>query len=162
MDEFTPNMFMQNLLASHALTGALFNAYTSKPLGYTALEDVAESAAMILIEGPERHGGKDYWFSADALTPGHVAETLTVATGRKFTSAVRGDGSFQIDAAQSGSVFEPAYAKGELEFFRYVEDGRMVYAENCKRRYKGDSRSRAIGAEGMGNNVRQRVTGDCE
>src|SRR6267154_4833884 len=42
-----PNMFMQNLLTYHAVTGAMFNAYTSKPLGYTALEDVAESAAVI-------------------------------------------------------------------------------------------------------------------
>src|SRR5882762_8511074 len=64
-----PNMFMQNLLTYHAVTGALFNAYASKPLGYTALEDVAESAAVILMEGPERHSGKDYWFSADSLTP---------------------------------------------------------------------------------------------
>src|SRR6267142_775691 len=47
-----PNMFMQNLLTYHAVTGALFNAYASKPLGYTALEDVAESAAAILMEGP--------------------------------------------------------------------------------------------------------------
>ena len=54
-----PNMFMQNLLTYHAVTGALFNAYTSKPLGYTELEDVAKSAAMILMEGPERHSGKD-------------------------------------------------------------------------------------------------------
>jgi len=127
-----PNMFMQNLLTYHAVTGALFSAYTSKPLGYTALEDVAESAAMILMEGPQRHIGKDYWFSADILTPDEVAETLTVATGRKFTSVVRGDGSFQIDAAQPGSVFEPAYAKGRLEFFRYVEDGRMAYAGSVR------------------------------
>ena len=127
-----PNMFMQNLLTYHAVTGALFNAYTSKPLGYTALEDVAESAAVILMEGPERHSGKDYWFSADSLTPEQVAETLTVATGRKFTSAVRGDGGFQSDAAQPGSVFETAYAKGGLEFFRYVEDGRMAYAGSVK------------------------------
>jgi len=127
-----PNMFMQNLLTYHAVTGALFNAYTSKPLGYTALEDVAESAAVILMEGPERHNGKDYWFSADALIPEQVAETLTVATGRKFTSAVRGDGSFQSDAAQPGSVFENAYAKGGLEFFRYVEDGRMAYAGSVR------------------------------
>jgi NAD(P)H dehydrogenase (quinone) len=127
-----PNMFMQNLLTYHAVTGALFNAYTSKPLGYTALEDVAESAAVILMEGPERHSGKDYWFSADALTPEQVAETLTVATGRKFTSAVRGDGGFQSDAARPGSVFENAYAKGGLEFFRYVEDGRMAYAGNVR------------------------------
>ena len=61
-----------------------------------------------------------------------MAETITVAAGRKFTSAVRGDGSFQSDAAQPGSVFENAYAKGGLEFFRYVEDGRMAYAGNVR------------------------------
>ena len=34
------------------------------------------------MEGPDIHNGKDYWFSADALTPRQVAETLTAATGR--------------------------------------------------------------------------------
>jgi hypothetical protein len=40
----------------------------------------------ILMEGPEKHRGKDYFFSADALTPQQVAESLTAATGRKFTA----------------------------------------------------------------------------
>src|SRR5690242_228683 len=127
-----PNMFMQNLLTYHAVTGALFNAYTSKPLGYTALEDVAESAAVILMEGPERHSGKDYWFSADVLTANQVAETLAVATGHKFTAAVRNAESFLNNAVQPGSIFEAAYAKGGLEFFRYVEDGRMAYVGSVK------------------------------
>jgi hypothetical protein len=33
----------------------------------------------------------------------------------------------QMKRSQPGSMFEPAYAKGGLEFFRYVEDGRMAY-----------------------------------
>src|SRR5437667_3951723 len=60
-----------------------------------------KTAYELLVEGPEKHNGKDYWFSADALTPHQVAETLTAATGRKFTAAVR---------------------KAEQ-----VEDGRMAY-----------------------------------
>ena len=43
----------------------LYSAYTSKAIGFTALEDVAEAAALILMEGPEKHRGKDYWFSAE-------------------------------------------------------------------------------------------------
>jgi len=35
---------------------------------------------VILMEGPDKHNGKDYWFSADALTTRQVAETLTAAT----------------------------------------------------------------------------------
>jgi uncharacterized protein YbjT (DUF2867 family) len=122
-----PNMFMQNLLSAWAVNGGLYSVYTSKPIGFTALEDVTEAAAVILMEGPEKHSGKDYWFSADVLTPHRVAETLTAATGRKFTAAVRNAEGFQNDAAQPSSSFEPAYAKGGFELFGQVEDGRMAY-----------------------------------
>src|SRR5438552_8298154 len=122
-----PNMFMQNLLSVGAVKGGLYTVYTSKALGYAALEDVAEAAAVILMEGPNKHNGKDYWFSADALTPHQVAETLTAATGCKFTAAVRKAEGFENDAAQPGSAVEPAYAKGGFELFRQVEDGRMAY-----------------------------------
>ena len=127
-----PNMFMQNLLSVWPVKGGLYSVYTSKGLGFTALEDVAEAAAVILMEGPEKHSGKDYWFSAEALTPHQVAETLTVATGRKFTAAVRDAESFQNDVAQPGSAFEPAYAKGGLELFRQVEDGSMAYVGSVR------------------------------
>jgi NAD(P)H dehydrogenase (quinone) len=127
-----PNMFMQNLLAGWRVTNGLYSVYTSKPIGFTALEDVAEASAVILMEGPKQHNGKDYWFSADVLTPHQVAETLTAATGHKFTAAVRDAEQFLNDAVQSGSMFEPAYAKGGLEFFRYVEDGRMAYVGSVK------------------------------
>jgi NAD(P)H dehydrogenase (quinone) len=127
-----PNMFMQNLLSVWSVKGALYSVYTSKAIGFTALEDVAEAAALILMEGPEKHSGKDYWFSAEVLTAHEVAETLTAATGRKFTAAVRDAESFQNDVAQPGSAFEPAYAKGGFELFRQVEDGRMAYVGSVK------------------------------
>ena len=122
-----PNMFMQNLLTYTSIKGGQYRPYTSKALGFTALEDLAESAAVILMEGPDKHNGQDYYFSADALTPQQVVDNLTAATGRKFTIAVRDADSFRKDATQPGSMFEPAYSKGGFEFFRYVEDGRMAY-----------------------------------
>src|SRR5712664_3692555 len=102
-----PNMFMQNLLAGWRVKGGLYSVYTSKPIGFTALEDVAEAAAAILMEGPEKHSGKEYWFSADVLTPLQVAETLTAATGHKITAEVRKAEGFQSDAVQPDSAFEP-------------------------------------------------------
>jgi NAD(P)H dehydrogenase (quinone) len=122
-----PNMFMQNFLSVWSIKGGVYNAYTSKAVAFTALEDVAEAAATILMEGPEKHNGKDYWFSADVLTPHQVAETLTAATGRKFTAAVQNADGFQNHAVQPDSAFEPAYAKGGFELFEQVEDGRMAY-----------------------------------
>src|SRR6201984_243302 len=79
-----PNMFMQNLLTYTSIRGGQYRPYTSKALGFTSLEDLAEAAAVILMEGPEKHRGKDYFFSADALTPQRAAESLTAATGRQF------------------------------------------------------------------------------
>src|SRR5207244_13575366 len=40
--------------------------------------------------------------------------------------------AFQSEAEEPGSIFEPAYAKGGLEFFRYVEDGRMAYVGSVR------------------------------
>src|SRR3989475_965682 len=54
-----PNMFMQNLMAGWQGTSRLYNVYTFKPNGVTALEEVAEAAAAILMGGPEKHSGKD-------------------------------------------------------------------------------------------------------
>src|SRR5260370_3979130 len=105
-----PNMFMQNFLSVWSIKGGVSNEYTSKAVAFTALEDVAESAAMILMEGPEKHNGKDYWFSADVLTPHQVAETLTAATGRQCTAAVQNAGCFTSHAVQPGSEFVPAYS----------------------------------------------------
>src|SRR3979490_950727 len=122
-----PNMFMQSFLSVWSIKGGIYNAYTSRAVGFTALEDVAEAAAVILMEGPDNNNGKDSWFSADALTPRQVAETLTAATGRKFTAAVRNAGGFTNHAVQPGSAFEPAYAKGGFALFEQVEDGRMAY-----------------------------------
>src|SRR5882672_5190109 len=123
-----PNMFMQSFLSVWSIKGGVYNAYTSKAVGFTALEDVADAAAVILMEAPEKHNGKDYWFSADALTPRQVAETLTAATGRKFTAAVQNAGGFKNHAVQPGSAFEPAYAKGGFELIEQDEDGRMAYS----------------------------------
>src|SRR5712664_4054770 len=107
-----PNMFMQSFLSVWSLKGGTYSAYTSKPIGFTALEDVAEAAATNLMEGPEKHSGRDFWFSADVLTPLQVAETLTAAIGHKITAEVRKAEGFQSDAVQPDSAFEPAYAKG--------------------------------------------------
>jgi len=122
-----PNIFMQNLVSINPVKGGLYSSYTSKALGFTALEDVAEAAAVVLMEGPEKHSGKDYWFSAEALAPHQVAENLTAATGHKFRAAVRKAENFLNDAVQSGATFEPAYAKGGQEYFLQVEDGRMEF-----------------------------------
>jgi NAD(P)H dehydrogenase (quinone) len=137
-----PNMFMQNFLGSWPVKGGLYTTFTSKPVGFTALEDVAESAAVILMEGPEKHDGKDYWFSADPLNPQQVVETLSAATGGKFTASVLDPKRFLNEIAHTGSEFEPTYAKGGIELFVEVEEGRMPYVGTAV-----DDTKRVLGRE---------------
>src|SRR5260221_14766125 len=39
-----PNMFMQNFLSEWSIKGGLYSAYTSKAIGFTAWEEVADAA----------------------------------------------------------------------------------------------------------------------
>jgi NAD(P)H dehydrogenase (quinone) len=54
-----PNMFMQNLLTYTSIRGGQYRPYTSKALGFTALEDLAEApprhlqARVLAKGGPE-------------------------------------------------------------------------------------------------------------
>src|SRR5258708_16140501 len=44
-----PNMFVQNFLSVWSIKGGLYSAYTSKAIGFTALQDVAGAPAGILM-----------------------------------------------------------------------------------------------------------------
>ena len=148
-----PDMFMQNLLTYTSIRGGQYRPYTSKALGFTALEDLGEAAAVILMEGLEKHSGKDYFFSADALTPQQVTENLTAATGRKFTAAVLDAQTFLNETTQFNvrtSVF-----KGRIRILPLRRGRKNGLRWNRKRRYKENSRLRTIVAEGMGKSTRQ-------
>src|SRR5258708_23359225 len=150
-----PNMFMQNLLTYTSIRGGQYRPYTSKALGFTALEGLAEAAAVILMEGPEKHSGKDYFFSADALTPQQVAESLTAATGRKFTVSSPRCRNFPERNDPAGFNVRTSVFKGRIRILPLRRGRKNGILWKCKRRYKGNSRSRAIVAEGMGTITRR-------
>ena len=115
-----PNMFMQNLLTYTSIRGGQYRPYTSKALGFTALEDLAEAAAVILMEGPEK---------------------------RCPNFPKRNDSAgFNVRT----SVF-----KGRIRILPLRRGRKNGLRWNRKRRYKENSRSRTIVAEGMGKSTRQ-------
>src|SRR5579864_3994952 len=50
-----PNMFMQTFLTEWVVEPGVYSVFTSKPIGFTAVEDISEAAAVILMEGPKKH-----------------------------------------------------------------------------------------------------------
>jgi NAD(P)H dehydrogenase (quinone) len=92
-----------------------------------ALRDVAAVAAKVLRDGAEKHAGRDYWMSTEALSGRQVASVLTGVLGRPIQCDVRDPDEFEA-LFKSGSLnVEHWYAKGAVDFCIQVADGRMGY-----------------------------------
>ncbi|WP_347252101.1 NmrA family NAD(P)-binding protein [Legionella sp.] len=126
-----PNCFFQNLLNFSLLKKGKFRWYTSKPCGWIALEDLAEATAKILLEGPEKHHGKDYWFSTESLDLQKLTQILSNRTGKHVTADLQSAEQFLKDQGSDSTSLDP-YAYSVAESFAQIEDGRMAFIGNVK------------------------------
>lgn len=128
-----PNCFMQNLTGFYSfLKGSKLCWWgADKPCGWIALEDVAEAAAKILIEGPSKHHGKDYWFSTESLTIAQMAKLISEITHIEVTPEIRSAEDF-LKSISSNPKEIDLYFYGAAEFFRQIQDGRMSYIGQVK------------------------------
>jgi NAD(P)H dehydrogenase (quinone) len=94
-------------------------------IGWVALKDLAAVAAAVLRDGPERHGGQDYWLSPEVFSGPEVAAILTDVLGQEVRCDVKGPDDFKAFLMSSNIPIESWYAAGVVEFIRQVMDGRM-------------------------------------
>lgn len=84
-----PHWFMQNLLneaGDISTTGTFSLNMTSARLGMIDVRDIAECAARVLLDDPDRHNGKTYTLTGPrSLTFDEVAEHFGLALGRPIT-----------------------------------------------------------------------------
>jgi NAD(P)H dehydrogenase (quinone) len=122
-----PNVFMDNLLTFFAPRGGTATVFFGEQrVGWIALKDLAAVAATVLRQGPERHGGQDYWLSPEVLTGPQVAEILSDLLGTKIRVDIQSPDVLARMVAEIGAM-EKKYAEGAVEFMRQVSDGRMGY-----------------------------------
>ena len=123
-----PNVFMEYMIASSSPKDGAFSVFWGESrVGWVALRDVAAVAAKVLREGPQKHAGRDYWMSTEALSGPQVAAVLSEELGREIRCDVRPAAEFEA-LFQSGALqVESWYAKGAVDFCVQVEDGRMGY-----------------------------------
>ena len=123
-----PNHFMDNLLGIMPIKGGTFPMYCGdRRIGWVAAKDLAAVAAAVLRDGPERHGGQDYWLSTDVLSGPEVATVLTDVLGKEVRCDVKGPDDFKAFFTSSNIPIERWYAEGVVEFMRQVMDARMGY-----------------------------------
>lgn len=135
-----PNCFMQNFTGFYGMAknGRVRFYAKDKRVGWIALEDVGEAAAKILIEGPAKHQGKEYWFSTESLNIHEIAQIFSAVTGKKFTADALPPEQFLKDVKNSDPYFT-----GVAECFKQVVDGRMAYLGDVR-----DDLPRLIGRKG--------------
>lgn len=123
-----PNLFMEYLTASAPPRGGAFSVFWGEArVGWVALQDVAEATARVLVEGPEKHAGKDYWFSTEVRTGPEVATLFSDVLGRTITCDVRQPAELEA-VFQSGALkVESWYARGGVDWCVQIADGRMGY-----------------------------------
>ncbi|HEX6564102.1 MAG TPA: hypothetical protein VF020_07455, partial [Chthoniobacterales bacterium] len=83
----------------------------------------------VLKEGPEKHGGQDYWLSADVANGQEIAEIASTVLHRKISAEMKAPEHFPAYMARTSPEFkvEPWYGGAILEFLKQVADGRMGY-----------------------------------
>lgn len=127
-----PNCFLQNLINFSLIKNGRIRWYAQNtPCGWIALEDVAEAAAKILIEGPQRHHSEDYWFSTESLTLLEVTELLRTKVNPEFTADPQSSEQFLIDMGADKQTLDP-YFYSVAESFKQIEDGRMAFISEVK------------------------------
>ncbi|WP_299030874.1 NAD(P)H-binding protein [uncultured Sulfitobacter sp.] len=111
------NFFMNHLLKTDCETIDR-EGWFSNPLGYVrnsfvATRDIAEAAAVVLIEGPERHANKFYDLTGPVpQSMSEIAEDLGRAMGKTIEYR-----------AQSMVDFEADFGATRAEFFEYLTNG---------------------------------------
>lgn len=127
-----PNCFLQNLTSFSVIKNGKFRWYApTTPCGWIALEDVAEAAAKILVEGPSVHQNKDYWFSTEVLTLDEMTKALTEVTGKPFIPDPQPASQFLKDQKADAQTLDP-YFYSVAETFKQFENGQMPYISTVR------------------------------
>ena len=127
-----PHFFMDNLLTSVPVVNGRFYWFMGdKRVGWIAADDLAAVSAQVLVEGPQKHAGKQYWLSTEVMNGVEAAAEIAEGLGQPVESVVLtpDDLVAQITsgAMQMPSFVEANYGASILEWVRQTYDGRMDF-----------------------------------
>jgi uncharacterized protein YbjT (DUF2867 family) len=114
-------------------SGSFVVFWKDAPQGWVFSRDIAAVAAAVLREGPEKHGGANYWLSVEVLTGTEVAHIVSKASGKEIRCLTLAPDDLRSDVGRIPSAPERAYmesavicmeraAAGEMEFQTVVRD----------------------------------------
>lgn len=124
-----PNMFMEALTGTYLPKNLTYTTYwKDRRVGYIAASDIAAAAAQVLVDGPDRHAGKDYWLSVESHNGKEIAQLMSKVTGLEIKCDEKGLEEFkQLIEDWISNGADKWYASANIEFVKQMLDGRMSY-----------------------------------
>jgi len=122
-----PNMFMEQIPKFMKIRNDSFPVFWgSDRMGWIASRDIGAVAATVLREGPAKHGGQNYWLSAEVAGGEELATLFSEALGRPIRYDHKKPEDFASTMASTGDYnVESWYAAAVIEFLKQFSDGRM-------------------------------------
>ncbi|MBD7969574.1 NmrA family NAD(P)-binding protein [Paenibacillus gallinarum] len=121
-----PNVITDTVLATVTETNSFTVNWSDMPQGWVFAADIAAVAAAVLREGPEKHGGANYWLSTEVLTGPEVADILTAASGKEIKCNALDPASLEEYVAQIKTVPERAYMESAIITMKLAAAGQMT------------------------------------
>jgi NAD(P)H dehydrogenase (quinone) len=129
-----PHFFMDNLLASAPVIGGKFHWFIGEqPVGWIAPEDIGAVAARVLADGPDHHGGQQYWLATEILNGTQAAAEIAKGLDMPVEAVVLTPDDLLAQVA-SGGMKMPAYVDATygasiLEWIRQTYEGRLNFVK---------------------------------
>ena len=122
-----PNMFMEQIPKFMKIRNDSFSVFWGPDrMGWIASQDIGAVAATVLREGPAKHGGQNYWLSAEVAGGEELATLFSEALGRPIQCDHKRPEDFASTMASTGDYnVENWYAAAVIEFLKQFSDGRM-------------------------------------
>ena len=122
-----PNMFMEQIPKFMKIRNDRFPIFWGPGrMVWIAAQDVGSVVATVLREGPAKHGGQNYWLSAEIAGGEELATIFSEVLGRPIRCDYKKPEDFAAMMELTGDYsVESWYAAGALEFLKQFSDGRM-------------------------------------
>jgi NAD(P)H dehydrogenase (quinone) len=130
-----PNAIIESTLVrdpSIVKTGSFTVNWGNATQGWVAADDVAAVAATVLREGPDTHGGKNYYLSSELLTGPEVATIVSDALGIEITCTVSDADGLARYAATIEDAGTRLYLESAVAKMRHAEGGNLPFELNIR------------------------------
>ncbi|MET7370220.1 NAD(P)H-binding protein [Streptomyces sp. NPDC005566] len=122
-----PNVITDTVLATVAETGSFNVSWQEAAIGWVCAADIAAVAAAVLREGPDAHGGENYWLSTQVVTGPQVAEILSKVVGTEITCTVSGPDDLAAYVNSIPSAADRLYMESAVATMRQTVLGNMGF-----------------------------------